>query len=61
MTPLSAAKRLQFAMDVEAVQDMPVMSKLRSNPIPILWVEESVNLNTTYTGIFRNLYRYKFN
>lgn len=57
-TPLSAAKRLQFSLDVEPVHDMPIMSKLRTVVIPLFWIEESVHLNSTYTSIFRNLYVY---
>lgn len=55
-SPLSAAKRLQFAMQVEPVPEMPIMSKLRTVTVPLFWVEESVHLNTTYTKIFRGLY-----
>ncbi|CRL04099.1 CLUMA_CG017212, isoform A, partial [Clunio marinus] len=55
-TPLSAAKRLQFALDCEPVEKFELMSKLPQTVIPLMWVEESVHLNTTYTGIFRAVY-----
>lgn len=59
-TPLSAAKRLQFSLDVEAVHEMPIMSQLQPVVLPLFWVEESVDLNSTYTGIFRSLYTWDF-
>lgn len=59
-TPLSAAKRLQFSLDVETVHEMPIMSQLKPVVLPLFWIEESVDLNSTYTGIFRNLYMWDF-
>lgn len=60
-TPLSAAKRLQFSMDIEPVGRVDMMSKLRTVILPLMWVEESAHLNTTYTGMFRTLYTYARN
>ncbi|KAG5683890.1 hypothetical protein PVAND_013150 [Polypedilum vanderplanki] len=57
-TPLSAAKRLQFSMDIEPVRKVDMMSKLRPVILPLMWVEESAHLNTTYTGMFKALYTY---
>lgn len=55
-TPLSAAKRLQFALDMEPVEKFDLMSKLPRTIVPLMWVEESAHLNTTYTKLFKGLY-----
>lgn len=55
-SPLSAAKRLQFSMDVEPVAKFEPMSKLPRVIIPLMWVEESCHLNATWTESFSILY-----
>ena len=55
-SPLSAAKRLQFNLEMEAVESYEPMAKLPSTLIPMFWVEESVYLNTTITMPFSALY-----
>lgn len=55
-TPLSAAKRLQFALDMEPVAKFDLMSKLPRAIVPLMWVEESAHLNTTYTRLFKGMY-----
>lgn len=55
-SPLSAAKRLQFALEVEPVEKFDLMSKLPRAIIPLMWVEESAHLNKTYTALFKQLY-----
>lgn len=52
-TPLSAAKRLQFALDVEPVPKYNLLSQLPNVIVPMMWVEESANLSTSYTNVFR--------
>jgi hypothetical protein len=47
-------------MEIEPVKRMPVMSTLRPVILPLMWVEESAHLNTTYTGMFKVLYTYGF-
>jgi len=42
-----------FSLEVEAIEKFELMSKLRHSVIPLIWVEESVNLNKSYTNIFR--------
>lgn len=55
-SPLSAAKRLQFNLDMEAVESFEPMANLPSTLIPMFWVEESVSLNKTITKPFKGLY-----
>lgn len=56
-SPLSAAKRLQFNIEVEPVPTFELMAKLPRVIIPLMWVEESCHLNKTYTKPFTVLYR----
>jgi scavenger receptor class B, member 1 len=55
-TPISAAKRLQFSMEVEPVPQFPLMAKMPQVLIPLMWVEESAHLNKTFTKPFSMLY-----
>lgn len=55
-SPLSAAKRLQFALDVEPVETFDLMENLPTVVLPMMWVEESAHLNETYTSVFKTLY-----
>lgn len=52
-TPLSAAKRLQFALDMEPVKKYPLMANLPRAAVPLFWVEEAAHLERKLTNIFR--------
>ncbi|XP_011292727.1 sensory neuron membrane protein 1-like [Musca domestica] len=52
-TPLSIAKRLQFNLDVEPIEQIPVMSKLRPLVMPLFWIEEAVALGNDFTKIIK--------
>ncbi|KAM7343533.1 sensory neuron membrane protein 1-like isoform 1-T1 [Cochliomyia hominivorax] len=53
-TPLSVAKRLQFNLDVEPVEELPVMSKLKPLVMPLFWIEEAVDLDKSFTDIIKS-------
>ncbi|KNC20910.1 hypothetical protein FF38_00324 [Lucilia cuprina] len=53
-TPLSIAKRLQFNLDVEPIEELPVMSKLKPLVMPLFWVEEAVDLDKTFTDLIKS-------
>lgn len=52
-TPLSAAKRLQFSMSFEPIEEYEMMSKFPTLLMPLFWVEEGVQLNKTYTNLLK--------
>ncbi|XP_075167837.1 sensory neuron membrane protein 1-like [Haematobia irritans] len=52
-TPMNIAKRLQFNLDVEPIEEIPVMSKLRPLVMPLFWIEESVALNRDFTDLIK--------
>lgn len=53
-TPLSAAKRLQFNLEIVPVDGVPIMKDLQPMLYPLFWVEESVHLNRTWTAMLKN-------
>lgn len=53
-TPLSAAKRLQFNLEVKPIPQVPLMKNMREMYYPLFWVEEAANLNKTYVNMIKN-------
>lgn len=43
-TPLSAAKRLQFGLEVKPIPEIEMMKDMREVIIPLFWLEESAHL-----------------
>lgn len=52
-TPLEGFKRLQFSMEMEPIEEFEIMSKLPKALLPLIWVEEGVQLNKTYTNLLK--------
>lgn len=53
-TPLSAAKRLQFNLEVVPIPEVPIMQDLQPMLYPLFWIEESANLNKTFVNMLKN-------
>nr|XP_029721389.1 sensory neuron membrane protein 1 [Aedes albopictus] len=49
-TPVSAAKRLMFSMEIEPIRDHPVLGDLPTVILPLFWAEEGASLNKTWTN-----------
>jgi scavenger receptor class B, member 1 len=49
-SPLSAAKRLQFNLEIVPIDIMDQMQKIKPVILPLFWIEEGVQLNSTYTN-----------
>lgn len=43
-SPLSAAKRLQFNLDVKTIPSVELMKNMPNVIFPIFWIEESVEI-----------------
>ncbi|KAG4080358.1 hypothetical protein HA402_010850 [Bradysia odoriphaga] len=52
-SPVNAAKRLQFNLDIVPVPEVECMKKLPEVVMPLFWVEESASLNKTYVNILK--------
>lgn len=51
---MSAAKRLQFNLEVVPIEEVPMMQEMREMLYPMFWVEEGANLNATYVKMIKN-------
>lgn len=52
-TPLSAAKRMQFNMELKPLEEMSYMQNVPEMLFPMMWVEEGANLNKTYVNMLK--------
>lgn len=52
-SPVNAAKRLQFNLEVVPVKEVDCMKNLPEMVLPLFWVEESAALNKTYVNILK--------
>lgn len=53
-SPLSAAKRLQFNLEVVPIPEIPQMANLQEMFLPLFWIEEAAHLNRTFTDQMKN-------
>lgn len=53
-SPLSAAKRLQFSLQVKPIPEVEFMKNLPDVAIPLFWVEEGVSLGREFTDKMKN-------
>lgn len=55
-TPVSAAKRLQFNIDIVPIPEVESMKSMPNVVLPMFWVEESAKLNQTYVDMVAKLF-----
>lgn len=55
-TPVSAAKRLQFNIDIVPIPEVESMKNMPNVVLPMFWVEESAKLNQTYVDMVAKLF-----
>lgn len=53
-SPLSAAKRLQFNLEVVPIPEIEQMANLQEMMLPLFWIEEAAHLNRTFTDQIKN-------
>lgn len=46
----SAAKRLQFSLEVKRIPEVKIMKKMPDVILPLFWVEEGAHLGRKYTA-----------
>lgn len=45
---MSAAKRLQFNLEMVPVEDVPYLAEIQEMYYPMFWIEEGANLEKEY-------------
>lgn len=55
-TPFNAAKRLQFNLEVQPIEQLDEMKSMRKVIQPLFWVQESIALNETWTSMLKPLF-----
>lgn len=53
-TPVSAAKRLQFNLEVVPIPEVEIMKDLQAMVLPMFWIEEGAHLNQTFVAQLKN-------
>lgn len=53
-SPLSAAKRLQFSLEVKKLPKIKLMENMPDILWPLFWVEEGVSLGRDFTDKIKN-------
>lgn len=53
-SPLSAAKRLQFNLEVKPIPQVELMKNMPDILFPLFWIEEGVNLGREFTDKMKN-------
>lgn len=53
-SPVMAHQRVQFNLGMVPLQEVPSMNHLPEVILPLLWVEEGVALNKTYTNMIKH-------
>lgn len=53
-TPVSAAKRLQFNLDVVPIPEIAWMKDMRQMVFPLFWIEEGAHLDRSFTNKLKN-------
>lgn len=53
-SPLSAAKRLQFSLEVKPIPEVELMKNMAEVMFPMFWVEEGVQLGREFTDKMKN-------
>lgn len=50
---MSAAKRMQFNIDLMPIPEVEVMNNLPEMVFPLFWVEEGADLNKTFVNMLK--------
>lgn len=58
-TPLSAAKRMQFNLEVKPIPEIEMMKNLPEVILPFFWVEESIVLDKEMLKPLRSIFWYE--
>lgn len=53
-SPLSAAKRLQFNLEVKAIPGVELMENMPDVMFPLFWIEEGISLSRDFTDKIKN-------
>lgn len=53
-SPLSAAKRLQFNLELKPIENIEIMKNMPDMLYPMFWIEEGVQLGRDFTDKIKN-------